>query len=411
MYKSYSYFEKRYPNTVIFQKEGYFYGVRKESAIVLSNVCNLNLFKRENDVYETGVPEYSLGKYLDELEVYNIDYVVINGEKIYDRRDFEYNNFTKHLKYPSESYFISNETDNNINVDDEVTIKLIETEEVFTLKVVPAYKKYEYNSMGGAYYGASTRIVDDSDADISQGTINIDAPIIKHLRGINENEFFEVKVGDISTQYQLLSLKKTYINNDKQKHKQKESPVSESTNEQNHNKRYEQYEQIELNIEGKNHEINRNDKKLMISIPLEISFEYIRVVNQNIEFFLDTYRDNVIILVNGSVNINSEEGTVKYVLQYREHKRYFEGSLKTRSVNRTMLWGISHAVKRINKKTDIVIVIPVALGFKKALRGKGPNAKIIMEIIETLEKLGCNLTVVHWYKGSKSIESYLINPR
>lgn len=127
MNKSYSYFEKRYPNTVIFQKEGYFYGVRKESAIVLSNVCNLNLFKRDNDVYKTGVPEYSLGKYLDELEVYHIDYVVINGEKIYDRRDFEYNNFTKHLKYPSETNSISNEIDNNINVDDEVTIKLIET--------------------------------------------------------------------------------------------------------------------------------------------------------------------------------------------------------------------------------------------------------------------------------------------
>lgn len=139
--------------------------------------------------------------------------------------------------------------------------------------------------MGGAYYGASTRIVDDSDADISQGTINIDAPIIKQLKGINENEFFEVKVDDISTQYQLLSLKKIYKNIEKQKYKSKEAPVYESTNKENHNKRYEQYEQMELNLEGINHEINRNGKKLMISIPLEISFEYIRVVNQNIDFF------------------------------------------------------------------------------------------------------------------------------
>ena len=63
--------------------------------------------------------------------------------------------------------------------------------------------------MGGSYYGARTRRIADSDANISDGTINIDAPMIKALKGVNEKDYFEVKIEKNITKYQLLSVNKT----------------------------------------------------------------------------------------------------------------------------------------------------------------------------------------------------------
>lgn len=280
MSKDYAYYEKSYPNTIVFRREGNFYGVRNDSAIVLSNMFSLNLNKSTKGVYKTGIPKYALDRYLDNIELLNVNYVVINGGKIYDRHDFLDNDFKSYLIYPSEDYLLEKPNDKSINVGDEISVKLLETGEIFTYKVVPSYFKYVHQGMGGSYYGARTRRIADSDANISDGTINIDAPMIKALKGVNE-------------------------------------------------------------------------------------------------------------------------------------KDYFEGSLTTRSINQAILWGILHAVKRINKKSNVVIVMPVVYGFKSSLKGMGPNANLAIDMYETLKKQECDLKIVEWYKGSKTIKSYIQseNPR
>lgn len=406
MYKNYTYFEKSHPNTIVFEKEGCFYSVRNESAIVLSNVFNLNLTIRKKDDYKTGVPEYSLDKYLNDIEMYHINYIVVNGGKIYDKENYIDNNFSKYLKHPSELNYTKNLNEKSINEGDEITIKLVETEEVFTLEVVPSYFKYDYTGMGGSYYGSGTRIVDDSVANISEGTINIDAPLIKRLNGVNEKEYFEVEVDDTSTKYQLVAVKKK--NKQESKPKSKENPHTEkiSTFKQSYNENFKTKRKKAEQIGDK---IYINDKNIRLFIPIEISCDFIKVENYRIKDFLDKYRDRVILFVNGSINYEVELGQVKYVLQYRDNKSYFEGSMTAKSLNQVILWGVLHGVKRVKGNMNVVIVLPRVLGFKKALNGKGSNADLIMNIYETLHKKGCNITIIHWHKGSNKLHKYIIS--
>lgn len=433
MSKNYAYYEKRYPNTIILRKEGYFFNVRNDSAIVMSNMFSLNLITSSKGTYRTGIPEYIIDKYLDDIELLHVHYVVISGEKICYRKDYLDNNFENYLIYPNETKSTEKTVEKSIKVGDKVTIKLMETGEIFTYKVLPKYFKYEYQGMGGSYYGASIRRIDDSDANISEGTINIDAPIIKALTGINEEEYFEVKVEGDSTSYQLLSLKNIDEHNISKKAKVKYEPENGEKIKQitqiNYKKKEEEVkeketeikteEKIEENIEVKYGEKNEGQKKdgfirnyisemeSVRDLQLKVNCELFRVDNLQIKNLLNKYSDNVIIFVNGYVKIKTEYGKIYYVIQYREHKKYFEGSLTTRSINQAILWGIIHAVKRINKKVDVVLVMPVVYGFKSSLRGEGPNANLAIDMYETLIKQKCSLTIIEWYKGSKIIKNYI----
>lgn len=397
MSKDYAYYEKSYPNTIVFRREGNFYGVRNDSAIVLSNMFSLNLNKSTKGVYKTGIPKYALDRYLDNIELLNVNYVVINGGKIYDRHDFLDNDFKSYLIYPSEDYLLEKPNDKSINVGDEISVKLLETGEIFTYKVVPSYFKYVHQGMGGSYYEARTRRIADSDANISDGTINIDAPMIKALKGVNEKDYFEVKLEKNITKYQLLSVNKTG----------EQDELMEVKIEEKLDAKYKKLDKLN----NKNNYVS--DINPVRDLQLKTNCTLIRVENRQIEELLNEYRDCVIIFVNGFVKIKKEFGKVYYVIQYRKHKKYFEGSLTTRSINQAILWGILHAVKRINKKSNVVIVMPVVYGFKSSLKGMGPNANLAIDMYETLKKQECDLKIVEWYKGSKTIKSYIQseNPR
>lgn len=121
------------------------------------------------------------------------------------------------------------------------------------------------------------------------------------------------------------------------------------------------------------------------------------------------YDDGILIWVSGS---GGPPAKYRVVLEYQGHTRYLEGAVGQRSANQAMILGALEAVKQIKRPDQIYLVCPTELGFLTGLKGKGPNAALIQELLEEIAERGCRLTEVYNKGGGEAIKEYVwsVNP-
>lgn len=100
--------------------------------------------------------------------------------------------------------------------------------------------------------------------------------------------------------------------------------------------------------------------------------------------FIKENQDKLIIFGYGGTDLSTGQGYYCFGLVYKLHMRIVEGKAEGSS-NRCILEGILAAVKRIAKPSDVIILTSTSLGFKQALKGKGPNQDICNAIMDCVE--------------------------
>lgn len=118
---------------------------------------------------------------------------------------------------------------------------------------------------------------------------------------------------------------------------------------------------------------------------------------------------SVNIWITGSGAINGKEGRFRYILQYKDAKKYEEKIMPGVTANQAYIYGAIHAVKCINKSCKICIIVPTALGFEMALKGKGANVDLIHILYDEIVKRGCELIEVRFINGAQEIKTYIAN--
>ncbi|MBQ9142482.1 MAG: hypothetical protein IJX63_11955 [Lachnospiraceae bacterium] len=141
--------------------------------------------------------------------------------------------------------------------------------------------------------------------------------------------------------------------------------------------------------------------------PEQISYELEIQENMTIKDLEDAYKGNIIIWITGSVDSVTKNGTYYGVLQYQQHKLFFEKELVNTTANRAMIMGVIDAVKRINRLSRICVITATSLGFKNAFKGKGPNAAELMTLFEDISSKKCKLTEVQFLNGAALIKNHI----
>ena len=101
--------------------------------------------------------------------------------------------------------------------------------------------------------------------------------------------------------------------------------------------------------------------------------------------FIKNNPDKLIILGFGGADYITSKGYYKFGLVYNMHIKIISGNSIGTSSNRSILEGVLASVKKINKPSNVVVLTATVLGFKKAIKNKGPNKDICQEIIKIVE--------------------------
>ena len=121
------------------------------------------------------------------------------------------------------------------------------------------------------------------------------------------------------------------------------------------------------------------------------------------------YDDGILIWVSGS---GGPPAKYRVALEYQNHIRYLEKGVGSHTANQAMILGAVEAVKQIKRPDQIYLVCPTELGFLTGLKGKGPNADLIQELLTEIADRDCKLTEVYIKGGGEAIREYLysVNP-
>lgn len=188
--------------------EGSFFVGRNSSAFVLSNLFGFKLAKQWNNVYRTGFPSFKEDEYVKLIELNEINYILYGpGEEIYRCKEFNNNRFHEYAKkvMPPKEPVVRPSW---INPGDYITILDLETQETLRYCVEESYVKYELSNNKDYFRNFKYKELWYSDAKIEEGSISIEAPIVKALKGIKEGNLFEVTVDKNKIKYKLISIER-----------------------------------------------------------------------------------------------------------------------------------------------------------------------------------------------------------
>lgn len=191
------------PDILILRIEGNFCSARGKSAVVLSNMFYFKLHTQKNGQFKTGFPMMKYKEYIREIQLNSVSYVVIGaGAQVIEYKEFANNRFVRYVKEVPTTQ--EPERPDWVNVGDVITIMDISTQEEQTYRIMDSYIKYEVTGAKDIY---GNRVVKESKysyANVDEGSISIDAPIVRAIKGKKQGDLFEVKIGNEITQYKLV---------------------------------------------------------------------------------------------------------------------------------------------------------------------------------------------------------------
>lgn len=115
--------------------------------------------------------------------------------------------------------------------------------------------------------------------------------------------------------------------------------------------------------------------------------------------------DSFVIIPTGTYHSEDKTGTYKYLLNYKNLFRVYEGEVKAcRSVNEAVLKGIEDGVGRIRySNRKITVITANVLGFSNPI--KSVNFSLIQSIKSTCSKMGNEIQVVEVKSGMRQLKS------
>lgn len=120
------------------------------------------------------------------------------------------------------------------------------------------------------------------------------------------------------------------------------------------------------------------------------------------------YRGNIILwLTCSGSNADNHEGTYRYLLQYNDYIKYYDGKIEKATANQSAIHGIIDAMEKINKPSRIYVVVASTLGFENAFNGKGVNVELFQLLYGKLVEKKCELTEVRFVGGADKIKKYV----
>lgn len=189
-------------DVLVLRKSGDYFEVRGRSAHVLHQISGLKMSKQGKE-NRSWFKKEKLDHYVSAIEKYSISYIIREPNNlIIKRKDFGNNRFREFL----EPRMLSKTE--RISVGDRVAIINLETKEKEEYFVSGSYLKYEVTGEKNRFGNRVIKKTWYSDADINEGTINIDSPLIQALKGVKIGEEFQVRVGEWTTRYKLLNIEK-----------------------------------------------------------------------------------------------------------------------------------------------------------------------------------------------------------
>lgn len=104
--------------------------------------------------------------------------------------------------------------------------------------------------------------------------------------------------------------------------------------------------------------------------------------------FVQTHSNSYVVFITGGWNYTTNEAYYQCLLCYGYHRKRIERNFEIlRSPNVAMLHGVIDACSLLKKEnTDLLLITPTALGFKKGAKGKGVNASLVQEVLQICEK-------------------------
>lgn len=99
--------------------------------------------------------------------------------------------------------------------------------------------------------------------------------------------------------------------------------------------------------------------------------------------FVAAHPGQYVIFVSGGWNFSDRTAYYDCLLCFDGHRKRIHKVLKEQSSpNAAMLIGAMHACSLLKKEsTMLYLIAPTALGFKKGLKGKGPNADLVNGVL------------------------------
>lgn len=195
------------PEILILKKEGNFCSARGKSAVVLSNMFYFKVHTQKNGQLKTGFPMMKYKEYIRDIQLSSVSYVVIGqGTEVIEYKEFANNRFAKYVK----DVPITKEPEKPdwVVVGDVIVVMDIETQEEQSYRIMDSYIKHEVTGAKDIYGNRVVKETQYSYAKVSEGSISIDAPIIKAIKGKEQGDLFEVKIGKEITKYKLIAIER-----------------------------------------------------------------------------------------------------------------------------------------------------------------------------------------------------------
>lgn len=95
MLEKYYTYKMKYKEYIIMMKYGNFYEILGNDALIMNKLLNYKISKLSN-TFKVGFPTSNLENIINKLNNYSINYIVIDKEKIENKKEFEFNNYNNY---------------------------------------------------------------------------------------------------------------------------------------------------------------------------------------------------------------------------------------------------------------------------------------------------------------------------
>ena len=125
--------------------------------------------------------------------------------------------------------------------------------------------------------------------------------------------------------------------------------------------------------------------------------------------FVAEHPEDYVLFVTGGWNFCDRTAYYQVLLCYGQHrKKIFEELKEQNSPNAAMLIGTMHACSLLKKEgKKLYLVTPTPLGFKKGLKGKGPNSDLVRGVLGVCAEKKIELVDIDLHDGGELIREII----
>ena len=139
----------------------------------------------------------------------------------------------------------------------------------------------------------------------------------------------------------------------------------------------------------------------------DIGFESQLVENMPIENLLDLYDDSCYVIINVRFSRLNNSGSYVELIYKGGKYLVLKGEAEGTSSISIYLAGIRDVIDRANPHINLVLITPAQIGFKGGFRGKGPNCKVINELLRKMKEKNITLKELYYPGGVDEIRAFL----